>query len=207
MGETHAALKGQASTFVSDGSDKALALAARYDPEAFLPLYRRYVDRIYRYCLVRLNERAAAEDATSEVFFKALSKLPGYHGGSFAAWLFAIARNEVNNHARRRPTVPLDAAMQESASTDDPEAQAILHVQRAALQRALPSLSKPQHTLIELQLAGWSDAEIAEAMGKTRDAVKMLRQRTLKRLREVLPRSGWDPGERAARERSTEVEK
>src|SRR5262245_35965231 len=94
-----------------ENADARLVEATRDDPRAFVALYERYLGRVYRYCLVRLPSVAMAEDATSEAFLKALDRLPGYRGGSFAAWLFAIVRNVVTDHYRRRPSAPLEAAL------------------------------------------------------------------------------------------------
>jgi hypothetical protein len=68
--------------------DAALVAAARVDPTAFAPLYARYLPPVYRYCYRRLGTSAAAEDATSEVFVKALAALPRFRAGSFRSWLF-----------------------------------------------------------------------------------------------------------------------
>src|SRR5690606_7043396 len=85
-------------------SDAELALAAQEDPEAFVALYDRHVASIYRLCLSRLRHREAAEDATSEVFLKALEGIHGFRGGRFVAWLMVIARHTVVDAARRRTT-------------------------------------------------------------------------------------------------------
>ncbi|MHB1161305.1 MAG: RNA polymerase sigma factor [Chloroflexota bacterium] len=79
-----------------------LIARARTDRRAFAPLYDRYLDPVYRYCYRRLGSREAAEDATGEVFYKALAALPGYRDGSFAGWLMAIARNVTTDVLRRR---------------------------------------------------------------------------------------------------------
>ncbi len=85
--------------------------AVQADREAFALLYRRHVSQVYRYCYCRLGNREAAEDATSAVFTKALIALPRYRGGSFRAWLFAIAQNVVvDDYRSRRPVQPLAAA-------------------------------------------------------------------------------------------------
>ncbi|MEX2548947.1 MAG: sigma factor, partial [Nitriliruptoraceae bacterium] len=60
-----------------DTSDEAIACAARDDPSAFVPLYERYVVRIYRYCRLRLSDPTRAEDATSEVFLRAMERIAG----------------------------------------------------------------------------------------------------------------------------------
>lgn len=52
--------------------------------------------------------------------------------------------------------------------------------------RALDQLTDEQRNVIELQLAGLSGPAIAAAVGKSHDAVKMLRLRAVRRLRDVL---------------------
>lgn len=76
-------------------SDAALVAVAQADPRAFSPLYHRYVRAIYRFCYVRLGNQQAAEDATSDIFLKALGNLNSFRGGTFPAWLFRIAHNVV----------------------------------------------------------------------------------------------------------------
>src|SRR5262245_27772316 len=75
--------------------DSTLVAAARANRQAFRPLYERHVDQIYRYCLLKLGSREAAEDATSEVFMRAVARLDTYKGGPFGGWLFRIAQNIV----------------------------------------------------------------------------------------------------------------
>src|SRR6187401_1002254 len=79
----------------ADLDDATLVAAARANRQAFRPLYERNVDTIYRYCLLKLGSREAAEDATSEVFLRAVARLETYHGGPFAGWLFRIAQHVV----------------------------------------------------------------------------------------------------------------
>ncbi|HZO76683.1 MAG TPA: RNA polymerase sigma factor [Solirubrobacteraceae bacterium] len=75
-------------------SDAALAAAARSDRSAFLALYERYFPRVHRYVRIRVADRDACEDITSDVFIAALAGIERFHGrGSFAAWLFRIAQN------------------------------------------------------------------------------------------------------------------
>jgi RNA polymerase sigma-70 factor (ECF subfamily) len=165
--------------------DEELVLAAQASPQAFAALYDRYLSRIYRFCYNRLGERQAAEDATSEVFLHAYAHLSGYHSGSFAAWLYTIARNVVVGHYRRqRPSAPLAAAEgQPAAASSDPAAG---YAERAAVRWALEQLNEEQRTAIELPAAGWSDAQIGEILGKTEAAVRMLRYRALQRLQVLL---------------------
>jgi RNA polymerase sigma factor (sigma-70 family) len=94
----------------NDEADDDLVAAARRDPHAFAPLYRRYVDAVYRYCFRRLGRREDAEDATAQIFAQALAGLPRLGASPFRAWLFAIAHNVVADlHRAQRPTSPLTA--------------------------------------------------------------------------------------------------
>ena len=56
--------------------DAHLVEMAQRDPTAFVHLYDRYVDQIYRYCAQRLTQ-TAAEDATSVAFLNALRAIEG----------------------------------------------------------------------------------------------------------------------------------
>lgn len=87
------------------GDDDALSdLVARAkggDREAYTVLYRRHLNDVYRYALVRLRDREAAEDATQTIFVRALGALPTCRDNeSFVGWLFAIARTVVADHFR-----------------------------------------------------------------------------------------------------------
>ena len=78
---------------------------------AFEELYDEHFDGIFRYILYRVGQVAEAEDLTAQTFFKALRSLWRFRWskGSFSAWLYRIATNEVNSHHRRRRlSVPLN---------------------------------------------------------------------------------------------------
>ncbi|MBI4498224.1 MAG: sigma-70 family RNA polymerase sigma factor [Chloroflexi bacterium] len=172
--------------------DAALVTAVREDPQAFASLYERYLGPVYRYCYVRLGSREAAEDAASEVFLKAFAGISGYRDGVFAAWLFRIAHNVVVNSHRRRADRPLELTENAVDAAPTPEESALARAEREALAAALAALPDEQRAAIELKLAGWSGAQIAEALGKSEAAVKMLRFRGMERLRHLLADTGWD---------------
>jgi hypothetical protein len=78
--------------------------------QAFVALFHRYFDPIYRYCYRRLPTVEDAEDATSLIFAKALAELRQRHEGSLRPWLVAIAHNVVADYFRAwRPTLVLAA--------------------------------------------------------------------------------------------------
>ncbi|MGI8916724.1 MAG: RNA polymerase sigma factor [Chloroflexota bacterium] len=165
--------------------DAALVAAARANAAGFAQLYERYVGRIYRYCYVRLGSRERAEDATSEVFLNALRARASFRSSVFAAWLFQIAHNVVLN-TPRRPLHSLDLAADLPDAGPSPDLLAETRLQREAVRAALDTLPDQQRSIVELQLAGWADDEIGQALGKRVGAVRMLRYRALDRLRQVL---------------------
>lgn len=176
----------RAEPLEEDIDDALLVAAARANPRAFAPLYRRYIGPIYGYCHLRLGSREAAEDATSEVFLKALAGLEGYRDGAFAAWLYRIARNVVVDAYRRRRWVPMEEAADMPDRALGPDAVAIARSEAEALRRALARLAEDQRAAIELDLAGWTGPQIAAALGRSPGAVRVLRYRAHRRLRAIL---------------------
>src|SRR5207247_9161695 len=83
--------------------DAELVKAARLDHRAFLALYDRHVDRVHGYVKLRVSDRAACEDVTSMIFTSALERIDQFAGrGTFASWLFQIARNAISDVHRER---------------------------------------------------------------------------------------------------------
>src|SRR5579884_3840881 len=83
--------------------ERALVDAAKQDRSRFADLYEIYFDRVYAYVARRVQDRADAEDLTSEVFEQALANLGRFEwrGAPFAAWLFRIAANALHDRAVR----------------------------------------------------------------------------------------------------------
>jgi RNA polymerase sigma-70 factor (ECF subfamily) len=169
-----------------DVEDVALAARAVHDRAVFALLYDRYAIAVYRFCYRRLGDRAAAEDATSGTFLRAIEALPGFRGGSFRSWLFAIAHSVVVNGTRRRAETPLDESYDVADSSASPEEEALAADDRRRIVRLLGSLPEDQRRVIELRLAGLSGNEIAESIGKSVPAVKMLQHRAMNRLRRTI---------------------
>jgi RNA polymerase sigma-70 factor, ECF subfamily len=88
--------------------------ALKGDLDAFNQLVLEYQDTVYNQAYYLLNDPAAAEDISQEVFILAFQKLVQYRGGSFRAWLLRITTNacydEIRRWKRKRqiPLVPLD---------------------------------------------------------------------------------------------------
>lgn len=167
--------------------ERATVARAKTDRAAFAALYDHYLTPVYRYCLLRLDSREAAEDATSQVFTRALASLDACRDETFGGWLFAIARSVVADQWRKnRPTETLDAAGMIPDLGPSPEETAISRDDRAWLRASLQQLVPDQREVVELRMAGLSGQEIARAMDRRLGAVKMLQSRALARLRVLL---------------------
>jgi RNA polymerase sigma factor (sigma-70 family) len=83
-------------------------------------LYRRHVDHIYRYLLMRTGNVDDAQDLTAQTFIAALESIASYEPRApFRLWLLGIARHKLGDFFRKaRRTLPLDAA--ESVPHPDP---------------------------------------------------------------------------------------
>jgi RNA polymerase sigma-70 factor (ECF subfamily) len=168
--------------------DAALVAIAKADRRAFAALYHRYVDPIYRYCDRCLGDREAAEDATSLIFTKALAALPRARDEAFRSWLFTIAHNVIVDAQRARvSTWPLTEAVEieDRAPDRSPEAHALAGDDARTIRALLIQLSPDQRELLELRLAGLTDAEIAGVLGRSHGAVRMSQHRAITRLRAI----------------------
>jgi RNA polymerase sigma-70 factor (ECF subfamily) len=176
---------------VPDISDeKALALAADGDQEAFGALYERYVGRIYNYIYYRTGNQFDAEDLTARVFFRALRHIGNYtdRGLPFSAWLYRIAHNLVANWHRdnsRRKEIPLEEILLVRPNGEHPESALVQNEEIENLMRVIQCLPEERQQLLILKFVEHlSNAEIGQIMGRTEGAVKSLYHRTLLSLRD-----------------------
>lgn len=180
---------------VSGESDELLAARAATDPSAFAELYRRYVVRIHRYCDRRLHDPGLVEDATSQVFLKALESLRRKRIDNVASWLFAIAHNEVIDHYRRRRNdVPLQQMLEIGTGEISTEEIAVQRLESGRLHALLPLLSADQQRVLELRLGGLTTREIQDVLGKGESWVKVTQHRALNRLRDLMDAPGAGKG-------------
>lgn len=159
------------------------------DPEAFAALYDRYVDRVYRFVVYRVQgDTALAEDITSEVFLRALRKIKGFtwQGRDVGAWFLTIARNLVLDHFKsgraRLEVLGIETPISDDRIVDAEDA-ALSRVSTQDLYKAIARLGNEQQEVIYWRfLQGYSVAESAAAMGKTDGAIKALQYRAVKAL-------------------------
>ena len=188
MSEDEIALGVPAAPFTrQDEPDEALTRQAHQDAEAFAELYRRYLPRVYRYHLARSGNAQDAQDLTSQTFLAALENLEGFSGrGTFASWLFGIARHKVADHYRRQKTqLPLEQAQEHSAPDMPLEQAAETNAQLRRVAAALQAIKPERAEALVLRLfGGLNAAEVGRLMGKSEASAKMLALRGLRDVRE-----------------------
>ena len=178
--------------------DAALVQAAKAgDAAAFGELYERYRDAIYRFCLARTGTSHDAEDLTSDVFVKALNSIDRYQdrGLPFAAFLYRIARNAAIDRSRTlKQPLSVDGLLQEPASKQNVELEAVFAVEKSILMDALTKLKSEHRDVVVMRfIEGYSALEVAQLLGMTEGAIRTLQHRALERLRKE-----FDSSQRAA---------
>jgi RNA polymerase sigma-70 factor (ECF subfamily) len=172
-----------------DDPDAIVVAAAVSDSREFATLYLRYVDQVYRYSYRRVGSPEGAEDVTSVIFTRALAALPAYRAdrATFRSWLFAIAHNAVADEWRgRRPASLLTNDFDAEDPGPTPDAVALEHESSHAVRALLGRLPSGQADIVELRLAGLSGPEIATALGRSQNTVKVAQYRAYARLRTLL---------------------
>ena len=170
---------------VVDDEDASLVEAARCDPAAFAILYQRYVTPVYRYIYTRVGNVADAEDLTARVFTEALEGLHRYREqGSFAAWLFTVARHKVTDYYRsQRRNLPMEEALDSPCDGTDPLGHLVREEALRRLAALVAQLDEEQQELLRLRFAGGlTYGEIGRTVGRSEAAIKMAVHRLLRRL-------------------------
>ncbi len=176
-------------------SEQELVAAAQQgDGNAFGELYERYVDKIFRYFMLRLGHREEAEDLAEEVFLKALQSLASFQwrGAPFSSWLFRIAHNLIVDRHRKSSkmeTLPIEDSPNIGGNQNVEELVEL----KSALEETYATmrlLTPAQQQVLALRFAGeLSVAEVAKIMGKKEGAIKALQHSAVASLRRNLSRN------------------
>ena len=180
-------------------SETELIERAKTDSEAFGQLFEAYYGRILTYTYRCTLNLAVAEDLTSNTFFKALRSIRKYRPrGSFSAWLYRIASNEVRMHwrseKRRRATSRAPAFFQDLACTYFESPAIETEEDRQEKMRAYARLHDvlrqlPYRYRSVIMLRFFEDLPykvIADVLGKRVGTLKSLVHRALQRLKPIL---------------------
>jgi RNA polymerase sigma-70 factor (ECF subfamily) len=165
-------------------SDVELVLAARSTPLAFEQLYLRYADRLYRYAAGLSGSTSLADDIVNDTMMAAFEQLGRFDParGSFAGWLFTIARRRVADDQRRlsRLRRALNRHGLSATEDDDPLSDMIRSEDAARVRVALMHLPKNDRDVLLLRfVAELSGPEIATVLDISPGAVRVRLHRAL----------------------------
>jgi RNA polymerase sigma-70 factor (ECF subfamily) len=169
-----------------------VTLAQQGDGEAFGRLYDRYVDTVFRFIYFRVNDRALAEDFTSETFLRALRRISSisYQGRDIGAWFVTIARNIIFDHmksARHRLEVTTADTVEGDQRAPSTESAVLDLLTSERLMAAVKQLGDEQRECVMLRfIQGFSVSETAAVMGKNDGAIKALQHRAVRKLAELV---------------------
>lgn len=149
-------------------------------------LYKRYVDRVYHYCLTLIQDEADAQDYTQEIFIKILTKIDTFQNRSkFSTWLFSVSHHYCIDQIRLRkqiePAVDTETSASQLLLISEPMDTMEQQLQSLAL--AMNHLPADEANLLRLKYEqGLSIQQLSQQYYLTHSAVKM----RLKRSREKL---------------------
>jgi len=188
-----------------------LALLARMrqgDETAFVALYRRHRDPVFRLALLYCGASGQAADVTQETFIHLMTRTDQYDParGTLGSWLCGVARNLARKAAgyRDEPTDPAlladDTALPDHFVEHDTPLEKLLRNETAEkVRRSLAALAPHyRDVLILCELSELSYAEAAHVCGIDIGTVRSRLSRARAQLAQRLAREGLLVGRRAA---------
>lgn len=166
------------------------------DDGGFVELVREYKDGLVFYLKSIVHSDGLAEELMEETFFKLATRRPRYTGkASFKTWLYTIARNVALDELRKQKHIA-DTSLEElpkSIQSEDCVETSFLKKEREIqLYGALLALNPAYRQVLHLTyFQGFTNAETAVIMKKTKRQVENLLTRARKSLREQLEKEGF----------------
>jgi RNA polymerase sigma-70 factor (ECF subfamily) len=173
------------------------------DLAAYETVYDAHARVVYGLCLRMLGDPGAAEDATQEVFLRIWRGAARFDParGSLRTWVVAIAHRHCLDRLRaRRPGQAAAAEALEwlSDPAPAPAEQAERSVEAARVRGALAALQPDQRRALTLMyFGGYSQSEIAAALGVPLGTVKSRARLGLQALRRWMAAEGAGAGDGA----------
>jgi RNA polymerase sigma-70 factor (ECF subfamily) len=173
-----------------ENEETVLEQAKQGDKNAFELLYKYYFPRIYRYCKANIYRDDLAADICQETFMKAWKALPTFtlkNGGTFQAFVYRIARNNIIDLSRKKKEFSL--SIYEDIETEEDLVELVhRHDAINAVKRVLAKLpEKDRQILILRYFEDMSHKETAQIVGIREGALRVRTTRLLKKLKELMP--------------------
>lgn len=167
-----------------------ILLCKKGESENFGLLYDKYIEKIYKFIYYKTHHKETTEDLTSKTFMKAFEKIDTFADlkGSFAAWLYKIARNTVIDHYRAKK---IDTNIEDVWDLkDDKDINKDIDIKQQLndVDKYLKNLKPEQREIIIMRVwENLSYQEIAEILEKSEASCKMTFSRAINKLRKEMP--------------------
>jgi RNA polymerase sigma-70 factor (ECF subfamily) len=148
-------------------------------------LFRENHQALCRYLVRYTDDAEIAADAAQEAFVRLLDRTP--HMANPRAWLFTVATNLVHDMTRtrsRRRLILLRSAARTPHADPPPAPDETVQGEerRSRIREALASLSEKERMALLMREEGFTQREIAEAVGTTTGSVGTLIARAFGKL-------------------------
>ena len=173
-----------------------LRLVTRQDENALGALYDRFSRLVYSMALNVVNDEAAAEEITQDVFLNVWKKASSYDvsHAKVVTWIASIARHRAIDILRARSVRPVnqefsweEEPLLEIASPLDVEKEAELHQRQQKVRLALTKLPQDQRKVMALAyFGGYSHSEMAKMLNEPIGTVKTRLRLAMQKLRQFL---------------------
>ena len=164
--------------------------AIQRDQEAFGDLYDMHVSRVYRHVYYMVGNAAEAEDLTAQAFLQAWAAIERYQirGAPFVSWVMRIAHNLGVSHLRsRKPGTELPEILVDQSREGNPEEVLQRQAEGDRVREAILHLRDEHRRVIILRFVQDLDyREVAEIVGKSVPAVRVIQHRALNALRKQM---------------------
>ena len=154
-------------------------------------LYEACYMRVFSYVMTLAGDRSLAEEITQETFYRAMTKMSTYRGGSEeVTWLCAIAKNLFVDEYRRRSR---HTELSEEQTDSSESVERIVEKKDSSFRvhMALHTLEEPYREVFELRVFGeLSFREIGMIFTKTENWARVTYHRARLKIQERM--EGYD---------------
>ena len=161
--------------------------AVKRDREAYGALYNKHVSRVYRHVYYMVGNPAEAEDLTAQAFLQGWKAIERYQirGAPFVSWLMRIAHNLGVSHLRsKKPSSELPVTLVDQSREGNPADVLQRLSDGDRVREAILRLRDEHRRVIILRFVEDLEyREVAEIVGKSVPAVRVIQHRALNALR------------------------
>jgi RNA polymerase sigma-70 factor, ECF subfamily len=165
--------------------------ARRRDPEAIAQIFDRYAQALFRYAVRLSEDPAEADQIVGDVFAQLLEQVAAGRGprSNLRAYLYQITYHVLVDRVRYSSHV---SSLDEAINLTDGKTSVAGQIEESELLRELRSAiengltEEQQHVIMLRFMEGFSLQETATITGKNVNAVSVLQNRAITKLRQVM---------------------